>query len=291
MDGKGFCAMNGLEVKHVTKTFGQVTALNDVSLALGNGKIYGLLGRNGAGKSTLLNIITNRLFPDEGEVLVGGLPARENDAALQKIYMMSEKGYYPDSMRVNDAFKCTEAFYGGFDREYAKKLCDLFGLNPKKKIKELSTGYGSIFKLIAALSVSVPFVLLDEPVLGLDANHRELLYKVLVETYAEKPRTIVLSTHLIEEVSGLIEEVIIIKKGRIIRQQPTEELLSMGYTVSGPAAKVDEYVSGKEQLGEDTLGGLKTAYLMGQPSVESLPEYLQIGKMDLQKLFIRLTNE
>ena len=291
MDGKGFCAMNGLEVSHITKTFGQVTALSDVSLTLESGKIYGLLGRNGAGKSTLLNIITNRLFPDEGEVLVGGLPASENDAALQQIYMMSEKGYYPDSMRVNEAFKCTESFYGGFDREYAKKLCALFGLDPKKKIKELSTGYGSIFKLIAALSVSVPFVLLDEPVLGLDANHRELLYKVLLETYAEKPRTIVLSTHLIEEVSGLIEEVIIIKKGKIIRQQPTEELLSMGYTVSGPAARVDEYIRGRELLGEDTLGGLKTAYLMGQPGGEAMPEYLQTGKMDLQKLFIRLTNE
>jgi ABC-2 type transport system ATP-binding protein len=283
--------MSGLEVKHITKKFGQVTALDDVSLTIENGKIYGLLGRNGAGKSTLLNIITNRIFPDDGEVLVGGLPARENDAAQQQIYMMSEKGYYPDSMRVSEAFKCTESFYGGFDREYAMKLCDLFGLNPKKKIKELSTGYGSIFKLIAALCVSVPFILLDEPVLGLDANHRELLYKLLMETFAQKPRTIVISTHLIEEVSSLIEEVIIIKKGQIIRQQPTEELLSMGYTVSGPAAKVDEYLSGMELLGEDTLGGLKTAYLMGQPGKEALPEYLQIGKMDLQKLFIRLTNE
>ena len=291
MDGKGFCEMNGMEVKHITKKFGQVTALEDVSLTLGDGKIYGLLGRNGAGKSTLLNIITNRIFPDEGEVLVNGIPARENDAALQQIYMMSEKGYYPDTMRVNDAFKCTEAFYGGFDREYAGKLCSLFGLNPKKKIRELSTGYGSIFKLITALCVTVPYVLLDEPVLGLDANHRELLYKVLLETYAQRPRTVVISTHLIEEVSGLIEEVIIIKKGKIIRQQPTEELLSMGYTVSGPAAKVDEYISGRELLGEDTLGGLKTAYLMGQPGGESLPDYLQIGKMDLQKLFIRLTNE
>jgi ABC-2 type transport system ATP-binding protein len=90
---------------------------------------------------------------------------------------------------------------------------------------------------------------------------------------------------------GLIEEVVIIKKGEIIRQQPTEELLTMGYTVSGPAAKVDEFIIGKETLGEDMLGGLKTAYLMGQPGKEALPEYLQIGKMDLQKLFIRLTNE
>ncbi len=291
MDGKGFFSMNGLEVKNITKRFGQLTALDNVSLTLGQGKIYGLLGRNGAGKSTLLNIITNRIFADSGEVLINGLPARENDAAQQKLYMMSEKSYYPDNMRVADAFKCTEAFYGGFSREYAAKLCDLFGLNPRKKIKELSTGYGSIFKLITALSVTVPYVLLDEPVLGLDANHRELLYKILLETYTERPRTIVISTHLIEEVSGLIEEVVIIKKGKIIRQQPTEELLSMGYTITGPAVKVDAYIAGKELLGEDSLGGLKTAYVLGKPEGEPLPEYLQAGKMDLQKLFIRLTNE
>ena len=283
--------MNGLEVKSVTKKFGQLTALDNVSLTLEEGKIYGLLGRNGAGKSTLLNIITNRIFADEGEVLVNGLTAQENDAAQQKMYMMSEKSYYPDSMRVADAFKCTEAFYGDFSRDYAAKLCDQFGLNPRKKIKELSTGYGSIFKLITALSVSVPYVLLDEPALGLDANHRELMYKILLETYTQRPRTIVISTHLIEEISGLIEEVVIIKKGKIIRQQPTEALLSMGYTISGPAAKVDEYITGKEILGQDSLGGLKTAYVLGKPEREQLPEYLQVGKMDLQKLFIRLTNE
>ncbi len=283
--------MNGIEVRNITKTFGQVKALDNVTLTLAEGKIYGLLGRNGAGKSTLLNILTNRIFPDLGEVLVDGLPARENDAAQQKLYMMSEKSYYPDSMRVADAFKCTEAFYGGFSKDYAARLCDLFGLNPRKKVKELSTGYGSIFKLIAALSVPVPYVLLDEPVLGLDANHRELLYRVILETYTQNPRTIVLSTHLIEEISGLIEEVIIIKKGQIIRHQPTEDLLAMGYTVSGPAAQVDAYVKGRESLGEDALGGLKTAYILGQPGGEDLPETLQISKMDLQKLFIRLTNE
>ncbi len=282
--------MNDLVVKNITKKFGQLTALDNVSLTLEVGKIYGLLGRNGAGKSTLLNIITNRIFPDSGEVLVSGQPARENDGAQQQLYMMSEKSYYPESMRVLEAFKCTKSFYGSFDQDYAEKLCDLFGLNPRKKVKELSTGYSSIFKLIIALSVNVPFVLLDEPVLGLDANHRELLYKVLLDTYTQRPRTIVISTHLIEEISGLIEEVIIIKKGKVIRQQPTEELLSMGYTISGPAARVDEFIIGKDVLGEDSLGGLKTAYLLGKPEHHELPEYLQVSKLDLQKLFIRLTN-
>lgn len=283
--------MKTIQIKNVTKRFGPVTALENVSLTLEGGKIYGLLGRNGAGKSTLLNLITNRLFPDGGEILVDGKPALENDEALRNIYMMSEKSYYPENMRVADVFKWTEAFYGSFNKEYALKLADLFSLNTKKKVRELSTGYASIYKIITALSVDVPFLLLDEPVLGLDANHRELLYKVILETYAENPRTMVLSTHLIEEVAGLIEEVIIIKKGQVIRHESTESLLSAGYTVSGPAAVMDHYLAGRETLGTDTLGGLKTAYLLGTPDRSALPESLEITRLDLQKLFIRLTNE
>lgn len=141
-----------------------------------------------------------------------------------------------------------------------------------------------------ALSVNTPYVLLDEPVLGLDANHREMFYKMLLEKYAEKPFMAVISTHIIEEVSGIIEDVIIIKSGRIIRNEPCEELLSKGYTVSGTASKVDYFIKDKQVIGTDTLGGLKTAYILGKAE-DSVPEGLDITKLDLQKLFIQLTNE
>lgn len=282
--------MNRIDIQGVTKRFGDVTALDNVSLALEGDRIYGLLGRNGAGKTTLLNAITNRLFIDEGTITVNGLPAMENDAAQAQLYMMSERGNYPDAMRVEEVFRWTSEFYqGAFDMEYAKKLCDAFSLDPRKKVRQLSTGYGSIYKIIVALSLKVPFLLLDEPVLGLDANHRELLYRIILENYAETPRTIVISTHLIEEVSTLIEEVIIIKQGRIIRQATSEELLATGYTVSGPVAAVDAYIAGRELIGEDALGGLKTAYVLGKPEAD-LPASLEVSKLDLQKLFIQLTN-
>ena len=155
----------------------------------------------------------------------------------------------------------------------------------------LSTGYETIFKVILALSVNVPFVFFDEPVLGLDANHRELFYRRLLEKYSEEPFTAVISTHLIEEVSNVIEEIIIIKKGRIIHSESREELLRKGYTVSGSAARVDSYIRDKNVIGTDALGGLKTAYLLGSPDRTALPEGLEISGMDLQKLFIQLTNE
>ncbi len=282
--------MSGIEVKNVSKSYGTVKALEDVSLTLEQNKIYGLLGRNGAGKTTLLNIITNRIFEDSGEVLIEGEPHKENDKALGKLYMMSESKLYPDGMRIENVFKWTKTFYPDFDQEYAQKTAEKFGLNLKKKTNALSTGYNSIFKLILALSVNTPYVLLDEPVLGLDANHREMFYKLFLERYAEKPFTAVISTHLIEEVSGIIEDVIIIKNGRVISNESCEELLSKGYTVSGTAPKVDSFIKDKQVIGTDTLGGLKTAYILGKAE-ENVPEGLELTRLDLQKLFIQLTNE
>ena len=216
--------------------------------------------------------------------------AQEKDSALSKIYMMSEKNYYPSNMKIKDIFKWTKDFYPSFDLEYANKLSDIFELKIDKRVKSLSTGYTSIFKVIIALSVNVPYVLLDEPVLGLDANHRDIFYKLLLEGYSNKPSTYVISTHLIEEVSNVIEDVIIIKKGRLIRNESTEELMSCGYTVSGMVSMVDEFVIGKDVIGFDSIGGLKSAYVLGKVDKNSVPNGLEITKMNLQKLFVQLTN-
>ncbi|MFZ2538194.1 MAG: ABC transporter ATP-binding protein [Oscillospiraceae bacterium] len=282
--------MNAINVNDISMKFGDVTALNHINVSFESNKIYGLLGRNGAGKSTLLNIITNKIFPTDGNITIDGEASKENDNALGKIYCMTEKTLYNDAAKIKEIFKWTKLFYKNFDAEYANSLCEKFGLNTNKKVKELSTGYTSIFKLIIALSVNVPYILLDEPVLGLDANHRELFYKVLLENYSNNPKTIIISTHLIEEVADLIEQVVIIKQGEVILNKPTEEVLQMGYCVSGKADDVDAYIAGKKVLSVETLGGLKTACLLGNVNKSEVSANLQVTKLDLQKLFIQLTN-
>lgn len=282
--------MSGIKVNNITMKFGDCNALNNVDLEFKNNKIYGLLGRNGAGKSTLLNIITNKIFPTEGNITIDGEKSAENDNALGRIYCMSEKTLYSDNAKIKEIFKWTKLFYEDFDEEYAKDLSKQFGLNINKKIKQLSTGYTSIFKLIIALSVNVPYILFDEPVLGLDANHRELFYKLLIENYSENPKTIIVSTHLIEEVADLIEQVVIIKKGEIILNKPTEEVLKMGYCVSGKVDDVDSFIKGKNVLSNENLGGLKTSCLLENLVSNDVPSTLQVTKLDLQKLFVQLTN-
>lgn len=285
--------MKGIEVKNVSRSFKDTIALNQVNLIFEEGKIYGLLGRNGAGKSTLLNIISNRKYPDEGYVTVDGIPASENESVLRKMFLINEKNLYPESMKVKDAFKISKDFYPSFDESYALKLCELFELNIKKKIKSLSTGYQSIFRNIVALSVNVPYVFFDEPVLGLDAYHRDLFYKLLIEKYSQNPFTAIISTHLIEEVANVIEDVVIIKKGIIIKNESRDSLLVNSYTISGTISQVDHFISSlsenAEILGSDIIGGLKSAYILGDCN-KTIPEGLDKSPMDLQKLFIHLTS-
>lgn len=281
--------MSVITVKNITKKFKNVVALDNFSVTFEEGKIYGLLGRNGAGKSTLLNLMTNKIFPTDGEILIDGENVLENDNALSKIYCMSEKTPFPDSFKIKNAFKWTKEFFPDFDTDYANSLAKLFDLNLNKRIKGLSTGYNSIFKLIIALAVNTPIVLFDEPVLGLDANHRDVFYKELIKKYSDSEQTIIISTHLIEEVSSIIEDVVIVKNGKKILDDSAQNVLAKGYSVSGSAGKIDEYIKGKEVIGVDVLGGLKTSHVIGTPD-SALPDGIEVTKLDLQKLFIQLTN-
>ncbi len=283
--------MEAIQIKGITKRYKDITALDDVSFAFEFGKIYGFLGRNGAGKSTLINIIANRIFSDCGEVLIDGIPAKENMAVHDKIFCMSETDLYDRDLKVIEHFKWTKRFYDGFDLEKALVLADQYQLDVKKKFKTLSKGYQSIFKLIIALSLRVPYTIFDEPVLGLDANHREMFYSLLLNEYEEGRRTFIIATHLIEEISNLIEEVVLIDKGKVLVQKSVEELLETGYSVSGAAGEVDSFCAGRNVIGYDELGGLKIAYVMGEKS--SLPQKgsLQVSAMNLQKLFIKMTEK
>lgn len=278
-----------IELKGVTKRFQDKTALDHVTVSLEDGHIYGLLGRNGAGKSTLLNLIAGRLFPTEGEILTDGEPVWENDRALGKIYCMSEANYFPDGLCVKDIFRYTADFYSGFDLSYAADLAGRFELDLRAKSGRLSTGYKTILKLTAALATGAPAVLLDEPVLGLDAGNRELFYRELVRNFSEHPRLVVFSTHLIEEAAKLIDRAVMLKRGALILNEDVETLLEDSYQVRGPAEAADRYAEGKTVIGSERFGGLKTVYLRGKPDGGALGKDLTVEKADLQKLFIELT--
>lgn len=278
-----------IEIRNLSKNYGDTQALENVTLTLGDNKIYGLLGNNGAGKSTLLSILTGRQYQTSGAVTIDGEGIDNNDAALSKIFLVAEQNMFPEDMKVAKAFDAASIFFPSFDRDCAEKLSEKFGLTLKKKINALSTGYASIFRLVLGLSVNVPYLLFDEPVLGLDAQHRDMFYRLLLERYSENPCTIVISTHLIAEAADLIEHAIIIRDGRILKDCPSDELTADAYTVSGPAGLVDEYLTGKHVLSSNILGGLKSACVTGKRG--EARDGLEFSHINLQDYFISLMEE
>jgi len=280
-----------INVTNTVKTFGDVRAVDNVSLVFDENKIYGLLGRNGAGKTTLLNLITNRIFANSGNIKINDMDVTSDNSSLSSVYFMGEKTYYPTGMRVKDTFKWAGKFYDSFDMDYAMGLADKFEIDVKKKVSKLSTGYTTIFKIIIALSLNVDFILLDEPILGLDAYHRDMFYKELIKTYTNRPRTFVISTHLIEEVSSIIETVVIIDKGRIITNQTCEELLATGYTATGSTTSIDDFTKGRNVIDSDTIGNLKSAYILHDGTIPKGTDKIEISGLDLQKMFIKLTGK
>ena len=284
-----------IKISNLTKEYGKNRVLDNVSLTIEENKIYGLLGRNGAGKTTRLNLITNRIFPSGGSVTIDNEDVIENSKALGKAYFMTEQDLYPEGMKIKDIFKWSKEFYKNFDMDYALNLSEKFGLNINKKFKELSTGYSSICKIIITLSSGAEILIFDEPVLGLDANHRDMFYKELVQNYIDEPKTMILSTHIIEEVSEILEKVIIIKDGKVLGDKEVESLLGEAYLVSGPAEKVENYIQGKKCINIDSMAGFKAATIIGKLTdkdkiiIRDLE--LETSKVELQKLFIHLTGE
>lgn len=284
-----------IKLTGVEKNYGKNTVLKNINLTFEENKIYGVLGRNGAGKTTLMNLITDRLPLNKGSITVDGEETYENDKALSKIYYMTEQNTYPEDFKVKEIFRWTDEFYKDFDMDYALELSRKFELDVEKRIKALSTGYSSVCKIIVTLASGAEVLIFDEPVLGLDANHRELFYKELMKLYVEKPITIILSTHIIGEVSNLMEKVVIVKDGEVVSSEDAEDLIGKAYTVSGACDRVDEFTRGKKVVNTEVIAGFKEATIVGtiekEEKAKAIESDLSFSKVELQKLFIYLTEK
>ncbi|OMD72192.1 ABC transporter ATP-binding protein [Paenibacillus odorifer] len=283
-----------VEIKGLTKSYGNVTAIHELSFSLEKNKIYGLLGRNGAGKTTIMHMITAQLFPTSGVLNVFGEHPYENNRVLRQICFIKESQRYPDTYRIIDVLEVSELFFPNFDREYAHSLIKDFNLPLKRRIKKLSRGMLSAVGIVVGLASRAPLTIFDEPYLGLDAVARSLFYDRLIEDYAENPRTVVLSTHLIDEVSQLLEHVIVIDNGKLIINEDAEALRGQAVTVIGATAKIEDFIAGKQVISRESFGGLLTATIIGfnakdHAHAEKLG--LEISPVSLQQLIVHLTNK
>jgi ABC-2 type transport system ATP-binding protein len=284
---------NVVEVSGLSKNFGSVRAVDDVSFTVAQNKIYGLLGRNGAGKTTLMQLLTGQDFPSSGSIEVFGQSPMENAKVLQNISFIKESQRYPEDFRAKHVFKSAPWFFADWDADFAERLIDDFRLPLDRRIKKLSRGQVSSIGVIVGLASRAPLTFFDEPYLGLDAVARSIFYDRLLEDYAEHPRTVILSTHLIDEVSNLLEHVLVIDEGRIIIDEDAESLRGSATTVVGTTAAVESFVANREVLHRDGIGGLASVTVAGLDQKEraaAAAAGLELTPVSLQQLIIRRTN-
>jgi ABC-2 type transport system ATP-binding protein len=216
---------NVVDVDDLSRRFGSRVALDRVSFEAAAGRVYGLVGANGAGKTTLIRHLLGLLRAKSGSVRVFGLdPVRQVVPVLRRIGYLSEDRDLPEWMRVDELMRYTQAFHPGWDARYAQELLDTFGLDGSMKVQELSRGRRAQAGLIAAVAHHPDLLILDEPSSGLDAVVRQDILDVIVRTIADSGRTVIFSSHLLEEVERMSDHVTMIHEGGIVLEGTLETI-------------------------------------------------------------------
>jgi ABC-2 type transport system ATP-binding protein len=214
-----------ITVDRLTRRFGPKVALNAVSLRVPRGAVFGLVGANGAGKTTLIRHLLGLLKPQDGTIRVFDTdPVVDPVGVLSRIGYLSEDNDLPGWMRIDELMRYTEAFFPGWDREYAEQLRRDFGLDPVTRVKHLSRGQRSRAGLLAALAYRPDLLVLDEPSSGLDPIVRRDILGAVIRTVADEGRTVVFSSHLLDEVERVSDHVALLVRGRVVYAGPLDDL-------------------------------------------------------------------
>jgi len=238
-----------IDVSQLTRRFGAKTALDSVSLSLPRGAVYGLVGANGAGKTTLIRHILGLLKAESGSVRIFGIdPVADPVAVLSRIGYLSEENDLPGWMRVDELIRYSRAFYPAWDDAYAEQLRETFALDPAAKIKTLSKGQKARAGLLIALAYRPELLVLDEPSSGLDPIVRKDILGAVIRTTAEEGRTVLFSSHLLDEVEEVADHVTMIANGKIVLSAPLESVKE-SHRVGGKVPSLDEIFVSRVGLG------------------------------------------
>lgn len=284
-----------VQVKDLTVRYGRTTALDGATVELAAGAIHGLLGRNGSGKTTLLSVLAAFRRPASGTVLVDGEDPWENPRVMAGTCLIRESGDVQADLPIRANLDFLEGARPHFDRTLAERLLDTFELDPKRRPAALSRGKKSAFGVVVGLASRAELTLFDEVHLGMDAPSRYAFYDALMADYVEHPRTIVLSSHLIEEIQRLLEHVVILDRGSVLVADDAEHLRARGVSIAGPADVVERFAAERRVLGRQTLGRTAQVTVDGGLSpaerTAAADLGLELGPVDLQDLFVHLTGK
>jgi ABC-2 type transport system ATP-binding protein len=282
-----------IEVTGLQVHFGDVRAVDDVSLTIAGGTVCGLLGRNGAGKSTLLSVLAAFRRPTGGQVRVDGEDPYENPRLMSETCLVRAGGDFEDSMTVRDTLGVAGELRPRWDTAFADDLVERFELPLRSKVRDLSRGKRSALAVTVGLAARAPLTMFDEPHLGMDVPSRYAFYDELLADYMAHPRTIVLSTHLIDEVASLFEDVVILDHGRVLAHAPADEMVARGAELTGSAEAVTALTRDLPVVSSRNLGPTRSVVVV-EPlddarRAEAAAAGVDVAPLPLQDLFVHLT--
>jgi ABC-2 type transport system ATP-binding protein len=283
---------SGIRIQQLRKSYGSLEVLSGLDLSLEPGRIYGLVGPNGAGKTTLMSTICNHTFPSGGTIFVDGENPAENASILARMCFIHEDQPYNEAFSIGSILRVLPTFYPDWDEALAQRLIARFQLPLERRARKLSRGQKSAFAIVISLASRAPYTFLDEPYLGLDPTAREIFYEELLTDYGAHPRTIIMSTHLIDEAADLMEQVIVLHEGEIVLQADVDEARSSAYVARGLADEVRAFAAGRDVIAEKSLGRILSATIRGQVTaddeVKAAEGRISIEPVSLQDLIAAL---
>ena len=277
-----------LELKNVTKTFGNFTALDNLSMTIPKGAVYGLVGPNGAGKSTAIRHLIGVYRPDSGEITMEGLPIYENPALKERIASIPDDVFYYPSATMEEMHKFYKGIYPQFDEELYQKLFEVFQLPRKTQIRRFSKGMQKQAAFHLSICCRPDVLILDEPVDGLDPVMRRQVWSLILSDVAQRGTTVLISSHNLRELEDICDYVGIMDHGKMLLERSLADM--QGNTVK--LQMVGQVPEGLNILHESTSGRLNTLIVRGTAEeVEAMvaaenPAYFDILPLSLEEIFI-----
>lgn len=262
-----------IEVRNVIKEFDGFRALDDLSMTVPTGSVYGLVGPNGAGKSTIIRHLTGIYRQDAGEIMIDGAPVFENPEVKSRIAYIPDDIFYYANASIREMMDFYRSIYPHFDAERFKKLSDVFGLDPKRQMRRLSKGMQKQAAFWIAVSLRPEILILDEPVDGLDPVMRRQIWSIIMADVAENGTTVLVSSHNLRELEDVCDSVGIMNKGKIMIERSLNELQENIVKIQLALPDGESLPEGLDILHKSNTGRLQSLIMHG--TQEQLTEKLQ----------------
>ena len=277
-----------LEMKNVTKTFGKLKALDDLSLSVPQGSVYGLVGPNGAGKSTAIRLMTGIYRPDSGSVTLEGMPIYENPVNKMRMGYIPDDIFYFPSATMEEMHRFYRGIYPHFDASLYERLFEAFQLPKKSPIRRFSKGMQKQAAFHLALCTHPQMLILDEPVDGLDPVMRRQVWSLILSDVAQEGTTVLISSHNLRELEDICDHVGIMDHGKMLLERSLQDMQGATHKLQ----LVGDVPEGLDILHESQTGRLKTLVVRGsakainQRVAVSNPVYFDILPLSLEEIFI-----